>query len=47
MAVKYGWQSLRSQAWTKVQSGMISVFEQQRLTLRVDEFPLARKRPAK
>jgi len=47
MAVKYGWQSLRSQAWTKVQNGMISVFEQQRLTLRVDEFPLARKRPAK
>ena len=35
VARRFGWKSLRDQAWTKVQSGLIPVIEQQRLTLKV------------
>ena len=36
MARRYGWRSLREQAWTKVQAGLIPVSEQQRLTYKID-----------
>jgi type II secretory ATPase GspE/PulE/Tfp pilus assembly ATPase PilB-like protein len=34
-ARRYGWRSLREQAWTKVQAGLIPVSEQQRLTNKI------------
>jgi type II secretory ATPase GspE/PulE/Tfp pilus assembly ATPase PilB-like protein len=36
IAAQHGWRSLRDQAWTKVQSGIISIEEQQRLTYRIN-----------
>ncbi len=36
IAAKHGWRSLRDQAWTKVQNGIISIEEQQRLTYRIN-----------
>lgn len=37
-AMRFGWRPLRVFGWPKVQSGLISIAEQQRLTLRVSDF---------
>ncbi|MBA4149789.1 MAG: type II/IV secretion system protein [Verrucomicrobia bacterium] len=36
LASEYGWRSLRDEAWAKVQTGIISIEEQQRLTRRIN-----------
>jgi general secretion pathway protein E/type IV pilus assembly protein PilB len=41
-ARKYGWSSLREQAWIKVHHGVIPLFEQQRLTHKIDPQALFR-----
>jgi type II secretory ATPase GspE/PulE/Tfp pilus assembly ATPase PilB-like protein len=40
-ASRFGWQPLRAFGWSKVQSGLISIAEQQRLTLRVSNLAVA------
>ena len=40
LAARHGWRSLRDEAWTKVQNGMISIEEQQRLTRRINTLSL-------
>lgn len=44
-AVRYGWKSLRWSGFVKVQTGLVSIVELQRLTLRSKEFPLAQRSP--
>jgi general secretion pathway protein E/type IV pilus assembly protein PilB len=41
-AVRFGWHPLRTYGWSKIQSGLISVAEHQRLTLRISDFVLAK-----
>jgi general secretion pathway protein E/type IV pilus assembly protein PilB len=41
-ARKFGWRSLREQGWLKVQNGLVSIAEIQRLTRRVTVYPRAR-----
>jgi general secretion pathway protein E/type IV pilus assembly protein PilB len=36
VARRYGWRSLREEGWIKVQNGLISLAEQQRLTRAVN-----------
>jgi type II secretory ATPase GspE/PulE/Tfp pilus assembly ATPase PilB-like protein len=43
-ARKFGWRSLREQAWVKVQHGLIPLTEQQRMTRRIGESYLANVR---
>ncbi|MDB6028710.1 MAG: ral secretion pathway protein [Verrucomicrobiales bacterium] len=43
LAAKHGWRSLRDQAWTKVQNGIVSIEEQQRLTYRINPEAMAAK----
>jgi general secretion pathway protein E/type IV pilus assembly protein PilB len=38
-ALQHGWSSLRSQGFTKVQTGLIAIAELQRLTSRINEYP--------
>lgn len=40
LAVQHGWRSLREEAWNKVQNGVISIEEQQRLTRRINSVAL-------
>ena len=42
IARKYGWRPLREQAWLKIQSGIISIAELERLTRRVKVYPRAK-----
>jgi type IV pilus assembly protein PilB len=42
-AAKSGWKPMRAAGFVKVQTGLISTAELQRLTLRVNEFPLVQK----
>jgi type II secretory ATPase GspE/PulE/Tfp pilus assembly ATPase PilB-like protein len=42
-AAQQGWKPLRTQAFLKVQSGLVSVEETQRLTLRVCDYPVLHK----
>ncbi len=42
-ALRQGWKSLRTQAFLKVQSGLVSLDEMQRLTQRVSDYPVLRK----
>ncbi|MHB8523078.1 MAG: GspE/PulE family protein [Limisphaerales bacterium] len=42
VATRYGWRSLRSEGWRKVQNRLISIDELQRLTRRVTVYPGAK-----
>jgi general secretion pathway protein E/type IV pilus assembly protein PilB len=42
-AAKQGWRPLRSQTFLKVQAGLVSIQEMQRLTQRVCDYPVLRK----
>jgi general secretion pathway protein E/type IV pilus assembly protein PilB len=37
-AIQFGWHPLRAFGWSKIQSGLVSIAEHQRLTLRVSDF---------